>query len=93
VARTERQALVNDLLVAVQQERFHVAPGLEEQQAKSRALLGYRRQVREDGLIGSELFVALLLALSTCRYARSMDPGPPAPTLSAPMPRAARHGR
>ena len=30
----------------------------------SKALLGYRRQVREDGLIGSELVVALLLALS-----------------------------
>jgi hypothetical protein len=29
----------------------------------SKALLGYRRQVREDGLIGSELVVALLLAL------------------------------
>jgi hypothetical protein len=26
-------------------------------------VLGYRRQVREDGLIGSELVVALLLAL------------------------------
>jgi hypothetical protein len=26
-------------------------------------VLGYRRQVREDGLIGSELLVALLLAL------------------------------
>jgi hypothetical protein len=29
----------------------------------SRALVGYRRVVRDDGLIGSELVVALLLAL------------------------------
>jgi hypothetical protein len=59
----ERQALVDELLVAVQEGRFHFAPGLEEQEAMSKALLGYRRQVREDGLIGSELVVALLLAL------------------------------
>jgi hypothetical protein len=59
----ERQALVDELLVAMQQDRFHFAPGLHEQEAMSKALLGYRRQVREDGLIGSELVVALLLAL------------------------------
>ena len=59
----ERQALVDELLVAVQEGRFHFAAGLEEQEAMSKALLGYRRQVREDGLIGSELVVALLLAL------------------------------
>ncbi len=29
----------------------------------SKALVGYRRQVRDDGLIGSELVVALLLAI------------------------------
>ena len=58
----ERQALVDELLVAVQEGRFHFAPGLDEQEAMSKALLGYR-QVREDGLIGSELVVALLLAL------------------------------
>ena len=29
----------------------------------SKALVGYRRQVREDGLIGSEPVVALLLAI------------------------------
>jgi hypothetical protein len=34
-----------------------------EQEAMSMALLGYRRQVREDGRIGSELVVALLAAL------------------------------
>jgi hypothetical protein len=59
----ERQALVDELLVAMEEERFHFAPALAEQEAMSRALLGYRRQVREDGLIGSELVVALLLAL------------------------------
>jgi hypothetical protein len=60
----ERQALVDELLVAVQEGRFHFAPGLEEQEAMSKALLSYRRVIREDGLIGSELVVALLLALS-----------------------------
>jgi hypothetical protein len=59
----ERQALVDELLVAMQEDRFHFASGLLEQEAMSKALLGYRRQVREDGLIGSELVVALLLAL------------------------------
>jgi hypothetical protein len=59
----EHQALVDELLVAMQESRFHFASGLVEQEAMSKALLGYRRQVREDGLIGSELVVALLLAL------------------------------
>ncbi len=59
----ERQALVDALLVAVQEDRFRFAAGLAEQEAMSKALTGYRRQVRDDGLIGSELVVALLLAL------------------------------
>lgn len=59
----ERQALVDRLLVAVHEGRFHFAPNLPEQQAMTKALQAYRRQVREDGLIGSELVVALLLAL------------------------------
>jgi hypothetical protein len=59
----ERQALVDELLVATQEDRFHFAAGLAEQEAMTKALVGYRRQVREDGLIGSELVVALLLAL------------------------------
>ena len=45
----ERQALVDELLVAMQEERFHFAPELAEQEAMSKALLSYRRQVREDG--------------------------------------------
>ena len=45
----ERQALVDDLLVAVQEDRFRFAAGLDEQEAMSKALVGYRRQVRDDG--------------------------------------------
>ena len=59
----ERQALVDALLVAIEEGRFHFAPGLADQESMSKALLGYRRQVREDGLIGSELVVALLLGV------------------------------
>jgi len=59
----ERQALVDELLVAMQEDRCLFASGLVEQEAMSKALLGYRRQVRDDGLIGNELVVALLLAL------------------------------
>jgi hypothetical protein len=54
---------VDELLVAVQEDRFRFAAGLAEQDAMSRALTGYRRVVRDDGVIGSELVVALLLAL------------------------------
>ena len=70
----ERQALVDELLVAVEEDRFHFAPALAEQEAMSKALVGYHRQVREDGLIGSELVVALLLACI---------PPPPAPVEPA----------
>lgn len=59
----ERQALVDELLVVIHQGRFHFAPDLAEQAAMTQALLSYRRQVRDDGLIGSELVVALCLAL------------------------------
>jgi hypothetical protein len=71
----ERQALVDELLVAIQEGRFHFAAGLAEQDAMSRALQGYRRQVREDGVIGGELVVALLLAL--------IPPPVPAPSFFA----------
>jgi hypothetical protein len=66
----DRQQLVDRLLVAIQGDRFHFAPGLAEQDAMTKAMVSYRRQVREDGLIGSELVVALLLALT---------PPPPVP--------------
>ena len=59
----ERQALVDELLLAVQEDRFRFAAGLAEMDAMSRALTSYRRVVRDDGLIGSELVVALLLAI------------------------------
>jgi hypothetical protein len=59
----ERQALVDRLLVAIHQDAFHFASGLAEQEAMSKALVNYHRAVKEDGLIGSELVVALLLAL------------------------------
>ena len=59
----ERQTLVDELLVAIEEGRFHFAAGLVDQEAMTKALVSYRRQVREDGLIGSELVVALLLAL------------------------------
>lgn len=60
----ERQALVDELLVAVQEGRFHFAPDLAEQPAMSKALVSYRREVKADGFIGSELVVALLLAIT-----------------------------
>lgn len=59
----ERQRLVDALVVAIHQGRLHFAAGLEHQDAMSKALVSYRRQVREDGLIGSELVIALCLAI------------------------------
>jgi hypothetical protein len=59
----ERQRLVDGLLVAIHDGHFHFAPSLPEQASMTTALQGYRRQVRDDGLIGSELVVALLLAI------------------------------
>lgn len=59
----ERQALVNELLLAIHENRFHFTAGLAEQDAMNKALVGYHREVREDGQIGGELVVALLLAL------------------------------
>jgi hypothetical protein len=59
----ERQCLVDGLVVAIHRGLLHFAPGLEHQEAMSKALVGFRRQVREDGLIGSELVIALCLAV------------------------------
>ena len=55
LARLQLREPADELLVAVQEGRFHFAPALAEQEAMSKALTGYRRQVKEDGLIGSEL--------------------------------------
>lgn len=59
----ERQGLVDRLLVAIHEGRFHFASRLPEQEAMTKALQGHRRQVGVDGLVGSELVVALLLVL------------------------------
>ena len=60
--RAARQ-LVDGLLVAIQKDRFRFVGGLGEQDAMNKALVGYRRPVHDDGVIGSELVVALLLAV------------------------------
>jgi hypothetical protein len=39
--------------VAIEKGRFRFAANLAEQEAMSKALLGYRGQVREDGVIGA----------------------------------------
>jgi len=59
----ERQRLVNALVVAMNQKAIHFAAGLAGMDAMTRALVGYRRQVKEDGLIGPELVVALCLTI------------------------------
>lgn len=59
----DRQALVDVLVVAIHDGRLHFAPDLAEQDAMTAALVSHRRQVGLDGLIGSELVVALCLAV------------------------------
>ena len=73
----ERQALVDELVVAIEDNRFHFAPRLAEQEAMTKGLVSYRRTVKDDGVIGSELVVALLLAIR---------PVPPQPSYFSPMP-------
>lgn len=70
----ERQALVDGLVVAVQDGSFHFAPGLSDQDSMNRALRAFRRQVGDDGIIGAELVVALTLALTS-------PPQPPEPFI------------
>lgn len=60
----ERQELADRLVVAMHDSRIHFAAGLDAMDLMTRALVGYRRQVREDGLVGSELVVALCLAIT-----------------------------
>jgi hypothetical protein len=60
----ERQGLVDQLVVAIHDQTLHFAADLVQQEPMTKALLSYRRQVREDGLIGSELVIALCLAIS-----------------------------
>jgi hypothetical protein len=66
-----RQALVDGLLVAIAERRFHFMSHIPAQEAMTSALQSYRRQVGADGVVGSELVVALLLAL--------IPPPPPIP--------------
>ena len=63
----DRQALVDALLVAEQERRIHLDAGSPHADAMRNALLGYRRQVGEDGVVGAELVVALALAAVTRR--------------------------
>jgi hypothetical protein len=58
-----RQALVDALVVADAQDRLRFAAELPEQEAMTRALASYKREVGEDGVIGGELVVALCLAV------------------------------
>ena len=68
----ERQGLVDALVVAVHADQLRFAAGLDEMPAMTKALTTYRREVREDGLLGSELVVALCLAVR---------PKPPVPKV------------
>ena len=58
-----RQALVDSLVVAIARDALHFRAGLAVQEAMNRALLSYKRTVREDGEVGTELVVALCLAV------------------------------
>lgn len=59
----DRQRLVNVLVTADAQEEVHAEGGLAHFEALHKALLSYDPNVREDGEFGSELVVALCLAL------------------------------
>ena len=59
----ERQRLVNGLVVAMNQGALHFAPGLDAMDQMTKALVSYRRQVKDDGSTGSELVTALCLSL------------------------------
>ncbi|HEY5519141.1 MAG TPA: hypothetical protein VIK08_00640 [Candidatus Limnocylindrales bacterium] len=59
----ERQELPDALRVAQLEQRIHIHKG-EHDDALRKALLGYRVEVREDGIIGGELVVALCLAVA-----------------------------
>ena len=59
----ERQRLVNVLVIAMNQGMLHFAPGLDAMDQMTKALVSYRRQVKDDGSTGSELVTALCLSL------------------------------
>lgn len=64
----ERQALVDRLVVATHSGTLRFAANLANQTALDRAMTAYRRKVADDGLIGSELVIALGLTLLYPRY-------------------------
>lgn len=64
----ERQGLVDGLVVAVHADQLRFAAGLDEMPAMTEAMTSYRRKIREDGLLGSELVVALCLAVAPPRW-------------------------
>lgn len=61
----ERQELVNALVVAMRSgaETLHFEADLDNFDTLATALGHYEQQVREDGLVGTELVVALALAI------------------------------
>lgn len=67
-AGRDRQQLVDALVVATNSDRVHFAGGLANQKELNRAMTQYRRQVDDDGLIGSELVIALALSLVYPRH-------------------------
>lgn len=60
----ERQLLVNQLVTADATDQIHEAAGLANLEAMHKALVSYNPTVREDGEFGTELVVALCLALT-----------------------------
>jgi hypothetical protein len=58
-----RQALVDSLVVAMARDGLHFKSRIPAQAVMNKALLSYKRTVREDGEVGTELVVALCLAV------------------------------
>lgn len=60
----QRQELISYLLALIHADALHFAPDLPAMEQMTKALTSYRRQVGEDGQIGSELVAALCLAIT-----------------------------
>jgi hypothetical protein len=60
----ERQRLVDPFPAMMINGSFRFAPNLAHQDAMLKALASYRKEVVEDGIVGSELVVGLFLATS-----------------------------
>jgi hypothetical protein len=58
-----RQTIIDSLIAAVSGRSLTFAPGLEEEGAMRHALGTFRREVGEDGVLGSELVTALAVGL------------------------------